>query len=55
MKSGILEVQRRGNLADSDPRLHFQLLELKGLGGRVFYYPRGCVKPMNGQSFFMFC
>ena len=25
MKSGILEVQQRGNLADSDPRLHTQV------------------------------
>ena len=26
MKSGILEVQRRENQADSDPRLHAQVL-----------------------------
>ena len=31
MKSGILEVQRRGNLADSDPRLQVLLLVQQGV------------------------
>jgi len=31
MKSGILEVQRRGNLADSDPRLQVLLREQQGV------------------------
>ena len=31
MKSGILELQRRGNLADSDPRLQVLMRALQGV------------------------
>ena len=31
MKSGIFEVQRRGNLADSDPRLQLKRLIFQGV------------------------